>query len=557
MRAVCPEEISGHRKTGWYLKTRNRFDQPNPAPTTGRDLLFFMKLERLHEYILITVVMAIGVVLAAVVGKSSGSGQFSTVGLVAAAGVMGVLGIELRARIWLLIPICMTITGKLPFLPLPFTVQELAVMSAFGWFLVFKAVKIVRNKPRYSMLDYVVIANLAWMASVFIRNPVGMDSLGTDRVGGHPYFAVIIGALAWWVLSRADLTAAQARRLPIYLTIGTYFDLITGSITYRFPSTVPLLSHFYTGISLDSYLAEGAGLDEEGSRLAFLGGGGQTTLIALCSYCRPITILNPVYIFRFLAMIISLVLIMYSGYRTALLVTVFSFVISSYFQRRMLDVITMGLIVIPILVLTIAMNGIVFNLPLPAQRALSFLPGHWDYAAKADAEGSTEWRVYMWKAMWYEKKYINNRWLGDGFGYTREQYRAMLRANTTGGTQETFLITGQVHSGPLSAVKFVGIIGFLLYMALLITAAREIWRLILRARGTPYFSAAVFIGIPLIFSVFGFVLIFGGYDGDFPRTLFTVGLIKLLSRGIADYEENKPTEVPELTRTARPELLRT
>ena len=516
-----------------------------------------MRLERLHEYILATVVISVGVVLAAAAGKYAGGGNVSSLGMIVAVAVLALIGIQMRARIWILIPLTSTIGGKLPFMPLPFSIQELGVLIAFGWYLVFKAVKIVRNKPVYTMVDYVMFANLAWMASVFIRNPVGSDSLGSDRVGGHPYFAVIVGILAWWVLSRADLTEKEARRLPFYLALGTFFDAVAGMITYKFPSTVPFLSKLYSGISADTYLAEGIGAGEASERLGFLQGGGTMSFLALCSYFRPITIINPTYFFRFSLTIISLVLILFSGFRTALLMAAFAMFAGSYFRKRIIDIWTMAFVLLPILIMVILMNGVVFKLPIPAQRALSFLPGNWDANAKADAEGSVEWRQYMWKAMLTEKKYINNRWLGDGFGYTREVFREMLQSNAAGGVQESFLITGQVHSGPLSAIKYVGIIGFLLYLGLILASAREAVRLIHRSWGTPFFAAALFVGIPIMFSVVGYVAIFGGYDANFPQSILTVGLLKLISRGISEYEaaQSATKETREPEGAFRPALL--
>ena len=373
------------------------------------------------------------------------------------------------------------------------------------------------------------------MAIEWIRNPVGVLALGSDRVGGRPYLVTIINVLAYWVLTRADLSPFHAIRLPFYLTIGTYLDVVMSSITYKFPSTFPILSKFYTGITGATFEAEGSGTAAS-SRLEFLGGAGLTTITALCSYFQPLTIINPLYFFRFALAFGSFLLILYSGFRNLFFAAAVIMVLGSYYRKKITDILSMAFVLVPVLTLVILMNGVAFNLPIPVQRALSFLPGRWDYNAKADADGSTEWRVYMWKAMLSDNRYLSNRWIGDGFGYSRAELLAMVRPDAEGGAQESFLITGQVHSGPLSAVKYVGVVGFILFMALLVASGITASRIIRRSFGTPFFPAALFIGIPLIFLVVSYVFIFGGYDGDLPKSVIFVGMLKLLTRGLADYK---------------------
>jgi len=296
---------------------------------------------------------------------------------------------------------------------------------------------------------------------------------------------------------------------------------------------------------------------DEGSRLSFLGEGGITTIMALCSYFRPMTIINPLYIWRFFLMALSMVFVFCSGFRGNLIVVIVAMIIGTYFRKRSSDLVTMTVIGIPLLAMTIAMNGVLFHLPLTAQRALSFLPGNWDANAKLNADDSTEWRVFMWKTMLNEKKYLKNRWLGDGFGYSREEWVAMQRLGAAGSDQENLLIVGQVHSGPLTAIRYVGIVGFALYMLLVIMMAVENWRLIRRCYGTPFFATAVFNGMTIIFFPFSYVVMFGSYDGDFPRIVFLVGLLKLLRRGITDYEatQSNPKEAGTPANALRPELL--
>jgi hypothetical protein len=97
--------------------------------------------------------------------------------------------------------------------------------------------------------------------------------------------------------------------------------------------------------------------------------------------------------------------------------------------------------------------------------------------------------------------------------------------------QESFLIQGAYHSGPLSAIRYVGAVGLVFYLTLLVGAAIYAWKLIRRCQGTDYFPLALFVGIPAIYEPLQYSLIFGGFDSGFPTTLFVCGMLKLISKG--------------------------
>ncbi len=174
------------------------------------------------------------------------------------------------------------------------------------------------------------------------------------------------------------------------------------------------------------------------------------------------------------------------------------------------------------LVLLLLMQGTVFNLPPSIQRSLTFLPGKWDTSVIADAQFSSQWRVDMWERMLKTDRYIENKWLGDGFGQTAmqlQQAQTALANDNPEQVKESFLIAGIVHSGPVSTIRYVGYIGLFIFMVFLLVCAREAWLICRACRGTPYFSLSLFIGAPIIFKVFGFVIIFGAYDYDLPHSL--------------------------------------
>ena len=99
-----------------------------------------------------------------------------------------------------------------------------------------------------------------------------------------------------------------------------------------------------------------------------------------------------------------------------------------------------------------------------------------------------------------------------------------------GSDRESFMITGSFHSGPLSAIKYIGVVGLALYYPLMCYMAWLAWRTCVSARETKAFTLALFVGIPIIYEPFNFVVIFGGLDGNYSQLLFWAGLLNMTKR---------------------------
>src|ERR1700730_10331836 len=150
------------------------------------------------------IAVAGGIVCALLLGTSIGESgllPFARVGGVAAITI----ALTLQDRIWILIPIFWYLPGRLGFLPLPLSVRDVAVLSAFGVFVVFLALRFIRAEARMELLDWLVFLNIGYLITVFVRNPAGLSAIGSAMVGGRPYFDCFIGALAYVVLTRMEL----------------------------------------------------------------------------------------------------------------------------------------------------------------------------------------------------------------------------------------------------------------------------------------------------------------------------------------------------------------
>jgi hypothetical protein len=486
------------------------------------------------------IAVAVGIVGALLVGSWIGDEAFLPLLLLLGVVAAGAALLILRERIWVLVPCFWYITGKLG--PLPFTVRELVVLTTFGVFVVFLALRVIRANVKTELLDWLVLLNCGYLATVFARNPVGVSALGSGMVGGRPYIDAVIGFLAFIILTRVTLSPDLARRLPFFAALPQIGVSLLVAITHYIPSTVPIVAKFYSAIDTSEYIVQQTGgREDEASRVFGLFGGAQFGLLALLSYFPPLTLFSPLRPFRFLCFVAVCIGFALAGFRNGILYLGVAFTFAAYFRngfnRAIIVMVTGGALVSAI----IAAQNVGFHIPMTAQRALSFLPGDWNADAKAGAEDSNEWRFYMWDAVLHTDTYIHNKLLGDGFGFSSYELQIMEQQGEGGpgfiggAKQESSLIQGAFHSGPLSAIRYVGGVGLALYIVLLVAAARYAWRLILISRGTDFFPLALFVGIPAIYEPFDYIFIFGGFDSGFPNTLFLCGMLKLLSKGVEDH----------------------
>ncbi|HEY3901269.1 MAG TPA: hypothetical protein VGM54_21855 [Chthoniobacter sp.] len=509
-----------------------------------------MKLERIQESVPIAFTIFCGLFLALICGYLFGNEEGQKAGAIIATIMVIAFLLVVRERIWMVIPAWWMLGGKVSVLPLPFTVAQLGIALAFVMFLILKALKIVRFKPKIGILEIWMLIMLAYVGTVYLRNPVGVEALGSDRVGGKPYVDILIACAGYWVLARVVVTVRQAFWVPLLGLFGSSVHAVLNFLADRYPFLVGPMSSLYSGISAAEALADPlTPLPEASSRFAYLQGLGSGLATVACAFWRPITLLNPLRFGRFLVFMLAVVCVLLSGFRSNLIGVFELFLLSSYFRRGWGEVFRVSGLAAGAVGFLILLQGNVIDLPIPAQRALSFLPGQWEEAAKMEAQGSTEWRLDMWKAMLDGDKYIKNKWLGDGYGFTHYQLETMT-ANAFGGmasdAQENLLITGGVHSGPISAIRYVGYVGLAIFLTLLVLAAFRAARLIRRAQGTPYFPMALWMGLGTILLPINFVFIFGAFENDFPSTIVTIGFLRMLENSLDTYEAVSKKAAPEV-----------
>lgn len=505
--------------------------------------------------------LLLGLVLALVVGNAVGSSDMRLVAGVVAAIPVAVIFVKLKTNIWVLLPIGWYLTGRLPWLPVPFTVRDLCFMTAIFFFTLFFATRAFPWKRKTATLDYLIYINLAYLATVYARNPAGFWAMQTSVVGGRPYFEIALAFGAFLILSRVQISEFIAKIFPLFFVIPTWCVAVFDAIIRVAPQLGNVLTSFYSAFGAGGVTG---GFQQEAqlgqTRMVGMQFAGSASVLALCAKYNPITLISPLHPLRMLFFLAAIGAIFLSGFRSVILFAMVAFLLSSILRGSLKDLWIAGAGMLLGLLALISLQGSFLQLPLTVQRTLSWLPGDWNQEAVADAQDSTLWRVEMWGWAWNDERILKDRVWGQGFGLSIDDMNLIATslmagqggANLLGGSdRENFMIMGSFHSGPLSTIKYIGVVGLALYYPLMCYMAILAWRLCKRARGTHAFSLALFVGIPIIYEPFNFVVVFGALDSGYPQLLFWAGLLNMTQRYVDRLKPIVPVNV-EPVRVAPP-----
>lgn len=489
--------------------------------------------------IVIWVALLLGLVVAVMIGSAVASSDMRMVAGLITAITGAIIFIKLKTNIWVLLPIGWYLTGRLTWLPVPLAVRDLCFIAVIVCFTLFFATRVLPWKRKLSTLDYLVYLNLAYLATVYIRNPVGFYAIQSSMVGGRPYFEILFALGAFMILSRVQLSDAIAKYFPLFFLLPASIVAVLDMIARMLPQYAYPLAMMYSGVGSMSVTADLEKSAEVGQdRITGLKDAGFVGVLALCARYRPITLLSPLHPLRCVFFVAALAAIFLSGFRATILSAMVFFALATLLRRRGQDIVMAAGVSLLGLVFLILLQGSVVQLPLTMQRTLSWLPGDWNQEVVDNAEGSSRWRYEMVEWAWNDTTVLRNKIWGQGIGFTIDDMNLIASmliagqgsANLLGGSdRENFMITGTFHNGPISAIKCVGIVGLVLYSVLICYLAIRAWKLCVLTTGTRAFPLALFVGMPVIYFPFQFLVLTGFYELDLTGSVLAAGLLNLVS----------------------------
>jgi hypothetical protein len=503
----------------------------------------------------IRLILVLGVVLVMSIylGLIVATDQGETLVWVGGIGTL-VTCLALGKNVWALIPLAAALAGHINAVPGAPAAWYFGVALA-GSFMALRFA--VGGQPmgwRWTGMDTLVALQIVVLAQAYLRNPTGFALFGGDVVGGKPNIEYGLAIVGFYLMSFVKTDFATVRKVIIAIIVVKLLDSALLAVSGFFPGLAFNLSRFYSNVDVaaaESVISGGGFEVDADTRLgSFL--PLSLLLGTICfSYYRPITCAIPLFPLRFVMFVASMAMILFSGFRSSLIRLGFLFIGGSLIRRQKADILAGALMGFFCLVVVVAANQ-VDRLPFAAQRVLSFLPVDVSAGAKADATGSMEWRFEMWHLVLTTDTYIQNKLLGDGFGYSAAEQKAYLDAKagltlTSESGMDYFLSKGSYHGFHVEAIRFTGVLGMIVAIAILIGFARQAWKIMVHFRGRKEFGMIAFIGLPFAIDPFFYLLIHGSYKSGFVAYLLAAGLVKMLDNiRVAELAAEPVTETQAL-----------
>ena len=481
------------------------------------------------------IVFTIGVFLAIWLGLSIATDQIETILSIIAAALF-LICFALGRKIWLIIPFAasLAIGLRIPGQPDTLLLAQVAFIAfSIPQFLLRK----LPWRLEFTELEFWMLMLTLMIAQVYMRNPVGLNILGGDTVGGKGYVLYAIALASALILCGLRVPASDLKWVMRVSIAGGLLNLAISILGVLVPAI-----GFYTGQSYarsDEVNYENREAVDTGvaGRVKFLTDFGRNLSLWISCYISPLlALVKPLWL---MLILVSVGAALMGGFRNGIMTVALTFFLGIAYRSGGMGVLLSSFMGMGGIALLAAIN-LLAPLPPNAQRVLSFLPGTWEQRYILDAEGSTEWRVEVWKEVIFTDRWIQNKWLGDGLGFSTAEFAAQrnqrkgARAGISGFDEhrESVLASGDYHSGPVSSVRVVGYIGLIVFLLAQMRLAVHAHRLITRCRHTEWFPLTLFIGIPIIFSPFFFVFIFGEFKSAAPMFLISCGLVSILKNNL-------------------------
>ena len=259
--------------------------------------------------------------------------------------------------------------------------------------------KNVRFEFEPSIIKPLLVLTGVVVATGLLTGGFGVRMLGSGQYGGKHYFYFLAAVAGYFVFTSRRILPQQAGRyVAMYFLAGLTSGIsILASLggtqgSYLWLLFPPSMSMLEPVLGVAPRAPDAI---QRVNELAAVGAALYVFLLARFGVSGVLALTRP---WRMLLLALAVGTGMMSGFRSftlqfAILFAVLFF-LEGLHRTRLAAILLVVMLLGGAVVLPMA-----DKLPVVAQRALSFLPGNFDYEAQRDAAVSTEWRIGMWKQM--------------------------------------------------------------------------------------------------------------------------------------------------------------
>lgn len=459
----------------------------------------------------------------------------------------------LRDRCWLIIPFCLSIEGNLNFIPLTFSIQELAIITVFCY-LLFRTIfgldvgwKLGPAWLWVPLAGLIAVVIYHWISS----GDIGVRLLGGTGWGGRKYFKVLIACLCIPLLaSFPGIREQDLQKVPFIFFLGSFVDIVPDMLTTFVPATAPLVWRVYSGVNLTEFGSTLQGNFSGEGAITRLGAlaklGTALGLVVLC-YFPPRSWFRPDRLWTLPVILLGGFFCALSGFRSNVFRYGLSLMAGLFSTMRFKSLIILPLVMAAALAIAFT-QGRIFEYPLAIQRGLAFLPGDWEARAVGETEGSSKWRQRMIE-LFYKEYFGKAPLLGQGYHFdprfsmeATDVYLAIARRQELAGDEyadvRNFIEMRQPHEGPIHILLVTGVVGMVFFVGYCAAMLIYSFGSVLKTPSSQVTPIQIWAVALLLPEVFGFFIVFG----DLTNFLIRVcPIITLLYR----FERIKVTSFPE------------
>ena len=431
----------------------------------------------------------------------------------------------------------------LPGLPGGITLVNLLQMMLVGWAILHTALSKERNPPIDLPGKFLLFFMINIGLIIAVRG-FGMGSLGGDQYGGKAYILISISILFYLVAPKFSLTEKSIRILFWGAVICSSIPFIAQALLYLSGGRLVGLARFFD--LSHRMVNEAMSMGGEMESIRWSQSVSLAQVLLMIGLVLPWIRSRKIIAWSIIGAAVFLVMI--SGFRSSVFgmgVMIFWWIIYNS-KKRMA---TFGLFALLGVVGWLVALAVVSYLPMPAQRALSFLPlmeARVDPEMLLEAQQSVDFRFEIWEYAWHalpQYLLVGRGLLLDVTGW------AWLQAGWYG--QPEFFYAGHAyHSGPLSLLVDFGLPGFICGTGFMISTCLYAWRGARRYCGQrkDLLSAFyLFMTIKLSYQCVGFFLVYGMVRQSLPDLILLAVLIKVLQTELMRREAENVDMLPDLS----------
>jgi len=295
----------------------------------------------------------------------------------------------------------------------------------------------------------------------YLQGGFGIRSLGGDSYGGKGYFYILAAGAGFFALVSRRVPANKATLYASIFFLAGVTALVPNIAYLAGPRFEFLFYLFPTEFALEQALADYT-IGRQFGRFYGLTVVGQS----ICGFLlvrygvRGVFDLGSPW--RLGLLVVGLLASVFCGFRSILILLITTIAVQMFFEglfrlRILIPIFAAGLVGLAALVPFSA------SLPLPVQRTISFLPVEVAPSVRLSVDGSSEWRLEMWRnVLPLVPQYLL---LGKGYAQDPSELNFMYENARRGYLKayEPAIYSGDFHNGPFSVIIPFGIWGVLAF----------------------------------------------------------------------------------------------